>query len=277
MDACGSFSPLGFATRHSLADGHFRLAERTKPHLRTPESDPDRYCAYPGELDYPTHHQGDFAIAAGEIAGQSCRVWAANRGLPEYEILAPEDARDPDGCGSIAVTLHRAVGYLSVENGRIRRCQAGPSVPTPGAQCLREIQAELAYGFGTIAPAEIARLARAFAHPAWIAEMPMLPYVRSENRGRPLARQASFLEIDNPQIVLSALKPGRDRGECVLRIYNLADTPQVATLHLGFPATTWCLTDLFDTWQESSAQPVTADSSIVIEILPHQIVTLIAK
>ena len=52
--------PTGATTRTALADGHFRLAARTKPHLRTPESDPERYDGYPGELDYPTHHQGDF-------------------------------------------------------------------------------------------------------------------------------------------------------------------------------------------------------------------------
>ena len=265
--------PLGFATRCSLADGHFRLAERVKPHLRTPESDPERYRAYPGELDYPTHHQGDFAIATGEIAGQPCRVWAANRGLPEYEILAPEAAQTSDGSGSMAVTLHRAVGYLSVENGRIRRCQAGPSVPTPGAQCQREIRAELAYGVGAIALQEIARLARAFAHPAWVAEMPLLPYLKGEGGDRALARQDSFLAIDNPWVALSACKPGRDRGECILRIYNFASEPQTALLRLGFPATAWCVTDLYDTWQEANAQPV-VERAIAIELQPHQIVTI---
>ncbi len=258
---------LGFATRDSLADGHFRLAPRTKPDLRTPESDPERYRAYPGELDYPTHHQGDFAIAAGKLAGRSYRAWVANRGLPEYEILAPE------GPSSIAVTLHRAVGYLSVENGRIRRCQAGPSVPTPGAQCLRPCEAELAFGFGTAALPEITRHARAFARPAWATELPALPFVSGDRR---LPRQDSLLAIDNPWVLLSACQPGREPGSWVIRAYNISAAPQIARVRLGVAARMWCLTDLGDTWQTEASRPVTA-GALVLEVGPHQIITAIVR
>ena len=89
-----------------------------------------------------------------------------------------------------------------------------------------------------------------------------------------LPRQASLFAIDNPHIALSACKPGRAAGSCVLRVCNLSDRSQAATIRLGFPATSWCPTDLDDTWQEDAARAVTA-GSIAIALQPHQILTLL--
>jgi len=255
--------PVGFAARHALADGHFRLAPRTKPHLRTPESDPERYGTYPGELDYPTHHQGDFVL----LEGEAYRVWVANRGLPEYELLEPE------GDTAVAVTLHRAVDYLSVSGGRIRPCQAGPSVPTPEAQCQRPIRAELAYGLGALSRTAIARCAYAFAHPGWAQELPDLPYAHGRAE---LPRQASLLSIDNPAVVLSALKPGREAGTRALRLYNLTGEPQPAQLELGLPAERWCPAKLWEAWDEGAAQAI-EDGAIAVTLAPHQIRTLLLR
>ncbi|ERN40965.1 alpha-mannosidase [Rubidibacter lacunae KORDI 51-2] len=254
--------PVGFATDTSLADGHFRLAERCKPPQRTPESDPECYGTYPGELDYPTHHQGDFVL----VEGATHRVWIANRGLPEYELL------DPEGDTRVAVTLHRAVGYLSVGGGRIRPCQAGPSVPTPGAQCLRSLRAELAFGVGTIAREIAIRCARAFAHPAWVREMPYLPYVKGDAETR-LPRSGTLLRSENPWILLSALKPTEHDQICVLRVCNLSDRLQTARLQLGFPAAAYCRTTLYETWDESSAQ-LLSENRIELVLEPYQIASL---
>ena len=79
-----------------------------------------------GELSYTTHHQADYCY----VNRADKFMWVANRGLPEYELI------NHKGHTYIAVTLHRAVGYLSVSNGSIRLPQAGPSIPTPGAQCI---------------------------------------------------------------------------------------------------------------------------------------------
>ena len=258
-----SVLPVGFATRTSLADGHFRLAPREKPSLRTPESHPERYQTYPGELDYPTHPQGDFVM----VEGENYRVWVANQGLPEYELMKSE------GNTHIAVTLHRAVDFLSVANGRIRRCQAGPSVPTPGAQCKRSMQANFAYGIGTLSQEAIIRHARTFAHPAWAREMPHLPYVKGNGQ---LPRQGSFLQIDNPAVLLSALKPARDKGTCVLRLYNATGEWQKTQICFGFPASTWCPTTLCETWDEEAVQAV-EEQTIAIALAPHHIQTILIR
>lgn len=253
----------GLTTRISHADGHFCIATREKPHLRTPESDPECYRRYPGELDYPTHHQGDFAIAGGA----NYSVWVANRGLPEYELL------DPESDTHIAVTLHRAVGYLSVENGRIRRCQAGPSVPTPEAQCLRLICTELAWGLGGLETGAIARLARAFSHPAWVREMPYLPYLSGEGM---LPRTTSLLAIDNPNVVLSALKPAATEGRGVLRLFNQTDSQQAAIVQLGFPVAAWCSCDLREIWSDRCERAV-ENGAIALSLRPHQILTILLQ
>ncbi|MHA1412213.1 MAG: hypothetical protein ACTSO4_06310, partial [Promethearchaeota archaeon] len=54
-----------------------------------------------------------------------------NRGLPEYEALL-----DKDGNVILAITLLRCVGWLSRGDFESRRTDAGPSLYTPGAQCI---------------------------------------------------------------------------------------------------------------------------------------------
>jgi mannosylglycerate hydrolase len=255
--------PTGTATRTALADGHFRLAERTKPELLAPEDAPERHSGYPGELTYPTQHQGDFVV----VEGAGHRVWVANRGSPEYELLWPE------GDTHVAVTLHRAVDKLSVEGGRIRWCQAGPSLPTPGAQCLRPIEAHLAFGAGPVSRHAAARHGRTFAQPAWARELPYLPHVESEEE-RP--RRRGLLRLDNPAVELSALRPADDDGTRVLRLFNRTGEEQEVTAALGFSAEEWCPTDFHEAWDASAARPVPGDS-ITLALAPHQIQTLLLR
>jgi mannosylglycerate hydrolase len=251
--------PLGFSTEQSLADGHFRLVSRKKPSLRTPETDPQRYQTYPGELDYPTHHQGDFVL----LTGEDYQVWVANRGLPEYEVMGDQ----------VAITLHRAVGYLSVGKGRIRPCQAGPSVPTPGAQCQRKMSAELAYGVAQCNQETIIRYAREFAHPAWVREMPYLPNI--DSRGE-LRRWGSLCAIANPEIILSALKPADEKGTLVLRLYNQSEQEQEGKIKLGFPIHCYCETNFLETWEQETQQEI-KDNQLEVSLSPHQIKTFLLK
>ncbi len=255
--------PTTTRTASALMDAHFRLAERTRPLQHTPESHPDRYREYPGELTYPTHHQGDFTL----VEADTHRTWIANRGLPEIELLAP------DGDTHFAVTLHRAVGMLSVEGGRIRRCQAGPSVPTPEAQCKRPMRAELAYGTGDLSRDAAIRHAQAFAHPAWAREMPFLPHLDSAGR-RP--RSGRLLQIDSPAVELSSLAPAPQTGVQSLRLYNRSGSSQKATLSFGFDVNAWCTTDLHERWDENSAHSL-EQPRLSLEMSPHEIQTLLLR
>lgn len=252
--------PIGFATNEAIADGHFRLVSHRQ---HSPNYQEDRTPHYPGERDYPTHHQGDFVF----VESNKYRLWLANRGLPEYELLQAEANT------SIAITLHRAVGYLSVNRGGIRTCQAGPSVPTPQAQCQREIEANLALGLGQLEPEAIIRQARKFAHPAIARELPYLPYVRGNAH---LKRSLSFLAIDNPTILLSAMKLTDDEKAIVLRLFNTSDKPQTGSLHIGFQVTQWCPTDLQEIWDNNRACQLDSEE-IAIAFSPHQIQTILLR
>jgi alpha-mannosidase len=53
-----------------------------------------------------------------------------NRGLPEVEFM------HRDGETIVALTLLRCVGWLSRDDLHCRQGNAGPSLPTPEAQCL---------------------------------------------------------------------------------------------------------------------------------------------
>lgn len=258
--------PTGIATRTLLADGHFRLAERTRPDVRTPETAPERYAAYPGELDYATCHQGDGVI----VEGDAHRAWVASRGLPEVELLPGHEGA---GEAHVAVTLHRAVGHLSVVGGRIRRCGAGPHVPTPGAQCLRPMGGELAFGLAAVGRPTALRRIKAFAHPPFARELPYLPHLPDEG---PPPRTASLLALDNPGVLLSAFKPEDDGPGAVLRVYNVTDEPQDVTATLGLPASRWCPADLTEAWDEDAAQSV-EDGRLRLTVAPHAIRTVLLR
>ena len=171
-----------------------------------------------------------------------------------------------------AITLHRAVGFLSVGNGRIRRPQAGPSVPTPGAQCKRDLQADLCFGISTTVT-EAANSARAYSHPAWCREMPWLPHL-TQSGSLPLRH--SILQLDNPAVEFSALKRSSGSDGTVLRLYNPGEVAQNLTARLGWEAENWCETDLTETWQESAAKNVDSNT-LALTLNPFEIKTILIR
>ncbi|MFN2374702.1 MAG: glycosyl hydrolase-related protein, partial [Cyclonatronaceae bacterium] len=169
-------------------------------------------------------------------------------------------------------TLHRAVGYLSVGNGRIRRPQAGPSVPTPGAQGKRDLHADLCFGISATVT-EAANSARAFSHPGWCREMPWLPHLK---RSGSLPLSHSILGLNNPAVELSALKRSSGSDGIVLRLYNPGEDAQNVTARLGWDAKTWCETDLTEIWQESAAINVESNT-LAISLNPFEIKTALIR
>lgn len=257
--------PIGFATLRGFADGHFRIAERQLGEIRTPETDPEKYRAYPGELDYPTMHMNDFV----EFRSKDVHSWFATRGNHEFEIINGDS-----GSASIAITLHRAVGLLSTVNGRIRRVQAGPSIPVPGAQCQRKITAQI--GFGLVSAGNESKSivnARSFSHPVWVREMPWLPHLKS---GVKLDRRASILKINNPNISFSSLRLHDDGVSAVLRVYNLSGEPESATIIADPHFSMACTTDLHERWDDSFVEPI-ADDVLNIELKPFEIRTILMR
>lgn len=252
------------ATDSLQVDGHFRVAERPRPDKQTPEDYPDRYAAYPGELTYPTQHQGDFVL---HRADETC-TWLANRGLPEYELLSMEQGRS-----AVAVTLHRAVDMLSVEGGRLRRCQAGPSVPVPGAQCKRPIEAYLSFGTGKIGQAEAIQHARAFAHPPWVRELPYLPYLTSRGQH---PRSDRLIEIANPAVELSTWAPAPQPQTRVLRLFNRRGAEQTTSVRFGVPVSSVCTAGLDEQWKPGAGREVIG-GHLTVTLGPHEVRTLLVR
>jgi mannosylglycerate hydrolase len=252
--------PLPSLPDSFVADAHFRLAERQRVELRTPESDPERHAGYPGEFEYPTQHFKDFVLVP--FGKQTLRVSA--HGLHEAELTLIDDVP------VLAITLHRAVGELSVGGGRLRRVQAGPQIPTPGAQCLRELSFELHFGFENAPDDRAARRAMQDSHPAWVREMPYLPHVPY---GDVVPREASLLEIPHPSVVLSAFKLDEASGDRILRVFNLSSETIRTTIRIATESGTVCETDLRESWNPSTARPFSGHH-IPVELGPHKILTL---
>ncbi len=137
----------------------------------------------------------------------------AARGNSEVEAV-PE----PGGTTSIAVTLLRAVGWLSRSDLSLRPGPAGPLMPTPGAQAPGPFRAELSL-----------RL-HAADEASWIAEAhrfawPPSAFAPGDGHGATLRDGARLVELDDPGIVVSALEPGAD-GALRVRLYEATGQPR---------------------------------------------------
>jgi hypothetical protein len=143
-------------------------------------------------------------------------------GLPEAEVTAT---------GTIAVTLLRAVGWLSHTELRRRPIPAGPTLVTPDAQCREGLTADLTFrvvqdmgaGFSPGLTAAMATADELGLRAVPAGESPLLPEC------------TAALQISPPSLVLSALKPAEDGDGLVLRILNPTDRVAMATADLGFP------------------------------------------
>jgi hypothetical protein len=133
-------------------------------------------------------------------------------GLPEAEVT-------PDG--TIAITLLRAVGWLSLPGLKTRPELAGPTIPTPGAQCLGPLSARLALSEGVDAHSAEELAASMWAIPG--GNDPIL------SPGR------SLLAIEPRDVLLSALLPA-PRGRALwLRLLNPWSREIEACVRIGFP------------------------------------------
>jgi len=152
-------------------------------------------------------------FSAIEAGGRGVALF--NRGIPEIEAIASADAT------TLALTLVRAVGWLSRGDLRLRNGHAGPGLATPGAQCHGRQRFE--YALSTYAGdwqhAGVVEQAHAYAYP------PLATVVDAY-----APRPAAPFELDNPHVVVSAVTPAR-RGAFHLRLYNPTRKDQVVELN----------------------------------------------
>jgi hypothetical protein len=186
-----------FAARCFEVESAFEVAER--PIAPEPgDFGSDRPAEYP----VGATPQRRYATLRGETLALS----VANRGSPEVEAV-----READGSTSLAVTLLRAVGWLSRDDLAMRPGHAGPPLPTPGAQAPGRQRAELSWRVHADADASRTPEALRFAVPA-------LLFAGGVPQG-PLGDGSRLLEVDDPAVAVCALEP-RDGGGATLRLLN---------------------------------------------------------
>ncbi len=187
-----------FVARRLEVESAFEVAERPIA------PSPDAFGSpHPAEFPVGAGPQRSFAtVCDGEQA-----LTVAARGNSEVEAM-PE----PDGRTSLAVTLLRAVGWLSGSDLALRPGPAGPLFPTPGAQVPGPFRADVSLRLHPDGCDSRLAEAHRFAHPP-------AAFAPGEGAGQSLADGARLVVIDDPALVVSALEPGAD-GALHVRLYE---------------------------------------------------------
>jgi alpha-mannosidase len=87
----------------------------------------------------------------------------------------------------------------------------------------------------------------------------------------PEAREASFLRVDAPNVIVEAVKKAEDSDGLVLRLYECEHKGTRATLHFGFPLRSAVETNLME---EDVRSLDLQGSSVLLEFKPFEIKTL---
>lgn len=238
--------PSGTQPQRSAALGHFEVVER-------PTAVPDPGRGWPETYAPTMPHQGWVSVHQGERG-----LMIAARGLPEYEV-GPE--------GVIALTLLRAVGWLSREDTLARRGGAGPESPTPDAQSLGPNRAQYALipHRGSWLASSAYRTAEGYLTPLFGSETSVHP------GSEPLT--TSLLELEgNHTLQFSACKRAEEGEALVLRLWNVSGQSTRARLRCHRPVQSVERLELDE--RVGAPLPPNPDGTVGIEAGPHQILTL---
>ena len=186
--------PTGQAAPRFFAATTFDIAER-QPQARSGTS-----WVHPPPKTFPQQ---------GFVSANGLTVTAP--GLPEAEVL--DD-------GTIAITLVRSVGWLALPGLSTRPELAGPTIATPGAQCLGILRARLALSSGVDPCAAVDLAAGLWA--VFGSDTPML---------RP---NEPLLVVQPKDVLLSALLPAPGKRALWLRLLNPWNRRLRARVRFGF-------------------------------------------
>lgn len=257
--------------RHVWADSKFAVVQRPV--------EPQRGEGWV-ELPATTQASDRFIALERGTGDRMAGLAVFHAGTPEYEVT------EVDGQAAIALTLVRAVGWLSRPDLSTRRDNAGPQVPTPDAQCLRTLRyryALVAYE-GDWATAQL---------PAKAAEFVALPRAFPARLDIALASQASDCGISlvtvesrpTGALVLSAVKPWMAEREpsgfrgLVVRLYNPSPVEATGLVRLGVACRRIWATDLAENpGREVPAKRVApSGTEFEVRLRPGQIGTWAAE
>ena len=210
--------PLGRAVELSKAESAFCVVGRP-----VAVDEVERGSAEPAVPEFPQQ-----TFASVDAGGRGLTI--ANRGLSEASVA-------DDGSGTVALTLIRAVGYLSRGDLLSRIEGAGPVMPTPEAQMEGPFEAEYSIipHAGSWSAAGAHREAHAFNARLLSIDLPGSRPATDPWRRRPtgvaadLPGRASFLEVEG-DVEISAMKRAEDRDELVVRLLNESADPRPARI-----------------------------------------------
>lgn len=238
--------PTPIETETVVSDGHFYVNHRP---VAPP---PGAEWMQPPPGTYP---QQEFSLVQDRERGLA----VFNRGLPE---VAP--FREPGAGTGLALTLLRAVGWLSRDDLSTRHCRpVGPRLATPDAQCLGEHHHEYAVvAFsGEDAVAGVKSLSRRYRTPAAVVQ---------GVAGGAVAG-GSLLRKETNRTCVSAVKRHEARDTLVVRLYNLTSEHVAETLHLGRRvAGAWTI----DLLEERLSELEHREHRLALSLGPHEIATI---
>jgi len=230
--------PLGADVAMFSAATAFDVAERT-PGARADEGWVQRAPA-------TFAHQG-WVHAAG--------LTVVAPGLPEAEIVSA-----PHGA-ALALTLVRAVGYISRPDLATRPMLAGPGTSVPGAQCPGALRARLSL-FAGLDPAA-----------AQDAEWGLRAVEAGPAADALWPEGESLLRVAPRALLLSALKPPADGGEgIVVRVLNPTAHEQHAELAFGLPVAHASFVRLDES--PAGGAPARDGSTLRFPVGPHALCSL---
>jgi alpha-mannosidase len=231
--------PTMLEVESSVAEGQFDVLER--PIGVPSEWGPDASLFHP-QQSWCDVSDGDQGLAI------------LNQGLTEYEVY-------PTPSRAIALTLLRCVGTLS----------GGGDAPgaelTPEAQCQGTYTLHYAIHphAGTWDSAHVWRQAHGFVAP--------LRAVQTDEQDGELDSTGSFLSLDPPELILTAVKRAEAGDALIVRFFNASEDAVTGTL------TVKGLTQAFSAnlLEEPGAELPAVDGAVEVTARAREIVTVLVK
>ncbi len=237
--------PTPVVTGTLFSDGHFLVNER-------PIEKPDGTgWVQPPPTTYP---QQEYSLVTDGDAG----IAVLNQGLPEIEAT-----RNDDGEATLALTLLRCVGWLSRDDFDSRkRCNAGPTIHTPEAQCL----GPQAFRYAVL-PISGGHLESGVKERSLRYRTPVL--TKQGVRDQCVPGGPGLLEKQSAATCITAVKKHQSRDTLVVRVCNLSSEVVEETLMLGRAVKSAWRVDLLE---ERLERFDTKDKRVVgLVIDPHEI------
>lgn len=207
------------------------------------------------EVPCGTNSQKTFVDVSNEELG----ITIANRGITESTVY------DDGNQTCISLTLLRSVGWLSRKDLLLRKGNAGWTLPTPDAQCLGKYTFEYSIipHEGDWSNGQSYTESHNFA-------APLQASLKSEGSGI-LPETFSYIEIEAPEITLSAVKKAETRDDLVIRIYNESSKNINTSLRLNF--------DIKEVFESTMSEIKTnklkvSNGKVNLGFKPWQIITL---